>query len=90
LNLVKIRVPSEPGIGNGKRRGIVLNISNGIIGSKGISAGVSSEGIPIGGKALLGILLGEVISIGEFSSEGLSIGWGCLFLTGEPTGSRSL
>jgi hypothetical protein len=69
---------------------MVLNILNSIISSKGVSTGVSSEGIPIGGKALLGVSLGEVVSMGEFSSEGLSTGWGCLFLTGELTGSRSL
>ena len=51
---------------------------------------MSSKGILIGGKALLSISLGEVISIGEFNLEGLSIGWDYLFLIGELTSSYSL
>jgi len=68
LNLVKIRVPSEPSIGNRKRRGIVPNIVNRVIGFNSIYISISLRGVLILSEVLLRVLLRVVIGEGEFSS----------------------
>jgi hypothetical protein len=70
---VKIGVPFEPSIGNGKRRGIVPNIINSVVRFNSIYISISSRGVLILGKALLEVLSRVVISKGEFSLNIFSI-----------------
>ena len=73
LNLVKIRVLSEPSIGNRKRRGIVPNIINSVVGFDSIYISISLRGVLILSKSLLIVLSRVVISKGEFSLDVFSI-----------------
>ena len=69
LNLVKIKVLSEPSISNRKRRGIVPDIINSIVRFDSIYISISLRKVLILGKSLLIILLRVVMSKGEFSSD---------------------
>jgi len=64
---VKIRVLSKPSIGNEKRRGIIPDIINKVVGFNSIYISVSSKGVLILGKVLLRVLSRVIVGKGEFS-----------------------